>query len=76
VDVGNISYETCIRAKSHRVPYGSSLNKCSEPVVSINEFKWFLLFVDECTRMIWVYLLKKKDEVPKLIKKNFNLIKK
>jgi hypothetical protein len=76
VDVGNISYETCIRAESHRVPYSSSLNKCSEPVVSINEFNWFLLFVDECTRMIWVYLLKKKDEVPKLIKKNFNLIKK
>ena len=25
-------------------------------------YRWFVLFVDNCTRMTWLYLLKSKDE--------------
>ncbi|RVW24902.1 Retrovirus-related Pol polyprotein from transposon TNT 1-94 [Vitis vinifera] len=33
------------------------------PITTVNGFKWFVLFVDDCTRMTWLYLLKHKDEV-------------
>jgi len=33
------------------------------PIHTIAGFKWFVFFVDDCTRMTWLYLLKHKDEV-------------
>ncbi|KAL6320551.1 hypothetical protein AAG906_007630 [Vitis piasezkii] len=33
------------------------------PITTVNDFKWFVLFVDDCTCMTWLYLLKHKDEV-------------
>jgi transposase InsO family protein len=87
LDASSLVCETCIKAKSHRVPYQSSQNKCLEPfdlvhadvwgpspVASINGYKWFILFVDDCTRMTWVYLLKGKDEVSVVVKDFFNLV--
>ena len=61
--------DPCERAKSHRISYSPSLNKSSEPfevihsdvwgpvkVPSISRARYFVTFIDECTRMTWVSL--------------------
>lgn len=66
-------------AKSHRVSYPVSLNKCNTPFALIHSdvwgpspvptfagHCWFVIFVDDCTRMTWLYQLKSKDEVFKV----------
>ncbi|RVW89802.1 Retrovirus-related Pol polyprotein from transposon TNT 1-94 [Vitis vinifera] len=73
--------ETCILAKSHRASFPLHLNKKDtpfalihsdvwgpSPITTVNGFKWFVLFVDDCTRMTWLYLLKHKDEVLRVFK--------
>jgi len=72
----DIKCETCILAKSHRVTYPLSMNKSDIPFALIHSdvwgpspkstmsgFCWFVIFVDDCTRMTWIYLLKHKKEV-------------
>lgn len=68
--------DTCIKAKSQRVSYSVSLNKTNTPFALIHSdvwgpspiptssgHRWFVIFVDDCTRMTWLYQLKTKDEV-------------
>ncbi|XP_068639297.1 uncharacterized protein [Aristolochia californica] len=68
--------ETCELAKSHRITYLLSFNKSSEPfevihsdvwgpakVPSIFRVRYFVTFINECTRMTWVSLLIKKSDV-------------
>ena len=65
--------ESCIQAKSHWVPYSISLNKCDTsflivhsdvwgpaPITISSSVCWFVTFVDDCTRMTWLYVLKNK----------------
>ena len=33
------------------------------PKIASTGHRWFVIFVDDCTRMTWIYLLKTKDEV-------------
>jgi transposase InsO family protein len=33
------------------------------PITTASGHRWFVIFVDDCTRMTWLYLLKHKDEV-------------
>ena len=60
-------------SKSHRITYLPSLNKSSEPFVviysdvwgpvkisTISKARYFVTFIDECTRMTWMSLLHKK----------------
>ena len=69
-------YEPCILAKSHRASYHMSKHKSMipfalvhsdvwgpSPVITSSGHRWFVIFVDDCTRMTWLYLLKHKDEV-------------
>ncbi|PRQ17544.1 putative RNA-directed DNA polymerase [Rosa chinensis] len=69
--------ETCVLAKSHRATYPPSFSNKSvipfelihsdvwgpsrEPTVS--GMRYFVLFIDDCTRLSWVALLRTKDEV-------------
>ncbi|CAL8164315.1 unnamed protein product [Prunus armeniaca] len=68
--------DTCILAKSHRVLYLLSTNKYTTPFMLIHSYvwgpslitapsgvRWFVTFIDDCTRMTWLYLLKNKNEV-------------
>uniref|UniRef100_A0A2N9FXX4 Integrase catalytic domain-containing protein n=1 Tax=Fagus sylvatica TaxID=28930 RepID=A0A2N9FXX4_FAGSY len=68
--------DTCIKAKSQRVSYPVSLNKTDipfalihsdvwgpSPIITSSGHRWFVIFVDDCTRMTWLYQLKTKDEV-------------
>jgi transposase InsO family protein len=72
----DLKCETCILAKSHRATYPLSMNKSMvpfalihsdvwgpSPISTISSFRWFVIFVDDCTRMTWLYLLKHKNEV-------------
>ena len=69
--------ETCIQAKSHRASFPLSLNKNNNSPFSLihsdvwgpaphsdgSRIKWFVTFIDDCTRMTWLYLMKYKNEV-------------
>ena len=35
--------------------------------VTINRFRWFVTFIDDCTRLTWVFLMKNKSDVPLLL---------
>jgi hypothetical protein len=34
-----------------------------EPVTIIAGFRWFVIFIEECTRVTWVYVLKYKNDI-------------
>ena len=63
-------------AKSHRISYPENLNKNVVHFSLIHSdvwgpslvttslgYRWFVIFVDDCTRMTWLYQMKTKDEV-------------
>ena len=65
----------CELAKSKKISYIPSSNKTVVPFMVIHSDIWgpakvaipngaryFITFIDECTRMIWISLLKSKDE--------------
>lgn len=67
--------DTCILAKIHCVPFPISPNKCDipfvlihydvqgpSPIITVSSIRWFVTFVNDCTGMTWLYLLKHKDE--------------
>ena len=68
--------DICELMKSHRISYLPSLNKSVEPfavihsdvwgpakVSSFSNARYFVTFIDECTRMTWISLLRNKSEV-------------
>lgn len=63
-------------AKSHRISYLPSFNKSTTPFRTIHSHVWgptqlptlfgaryFVTFIDKCTRMIWISLLRSKGDV-------------
>ncbi|KAK3006499.1 hypothetical protein RJ639_017038 [Escallonia herrerae] len=75
-DVSSFQCEVCELAKSHRVSFPLALNKSPDPfmiihsdvwgpskVNSLGGSRWFVTFIDDCTRMTWVQLMKYKSEV-------------
>ena len=72
--------ETCIQAKSHHALFLLVLNKKNTTPFSLihsdvwgpashsdgSEVKWFVTFIDDYTRMTWLYLMKHKNEVFKI----------
>ncbi|KAK2996779.1 hypothetical protein RJ639_025625 [Escallonia herrerae] len=72
-DVSSFQCEVCELAKSHRVSFPLALNKSPDPfmiihsdvwgpskVNSLGGSCWFVTFIDECTRLTWVQLMKSK----------------
>ena len=68
--------DTCELAKSHRQTFKPNNTRVDSPfylihsdvwgpapVIGGQNFRYFLLFVDDCTRMTWFYFLKTKSEV-------------
>jgi hypothetical protein len=45
------------------------------PVTSMSGYRWFILFTNDCTRMTWIYLLKIKDEVSKILCNFYKMIR-
>ncbi|CAL8996548.1 unnamed protein product, partial [Prunus brigantina] len=76
LDVSSFKCDICELAKSHRVPFPLSSNKSLVPFSLVHSdvwgpakittpggARWFVTFIDDCTRMTWVSLLKTKGEV-------------
>ena len=76
LDISIFRCDVCELAKSHRVSFPSNLNKSSVPFMIVHSdvwgpspnptlggSRWFVTFIDDCTRMTWVYLMKSKGEV-------------
>ncbi|KAJ0476142.1 putative RNA-directed DNA polymerase [Helianthus annuus] len=72
----SLNRETCVLAKSHRHTYKLNNTRVGLPFSLIHSdvwgpaeinggqnFRFFVLFVDDCTRMTWCYFLKQKSEV-------------
>jgi len=68
--------EACADGKNHRVKFPSHDKISSEPLQlihsdvcgkmnskSLGGGEYFLTFIDDCTRYVWVYILKRKEEV-------------
>lgn len=68
--------EICVLAKSHRHSYKSNNTRVDStfalvhsdvwgplPVVGGQGFKYFLLYIDDCTRMTWACFMKQKNDV-------------
>uniref|UniRef100_A0A803LV14 Integrase catalytic domain-containing protein n=1 Tax=Chenopodium quinoa TaxID=63459 RepID=A0A803LV14_CHEQI len=87
IDV-TLDCESCALAKSHKHTYSPSLTHAIKPFMlihsdvwgpapefAIHNFSYFVLFVDDCTRMSWVYFLKHKSEVFDVFVKYYNMIR-
>lgn len=75
--VSSLECESCQFAKSQRISLGPRVNKRVEsafklvhsdiwgpcPVVSNFGFKYFVTFVDDFSRMTWIYFMKNRSEV-------------
>ncbi|KAL4033294.1 hypothetical protein IC575_006381 [Cucumis melo] len=76
IDVSLLSCDVCIRAKQHRVSFPSQPYKPTQPftlihsdvwgpskVITSSEKQWFITFIDDHTRLTWIYLITDKSEV-------------
>jgi transposase InsO family protein len=75
-NISDFKCETCVMAKSHRVSFPLNNNRVDAPFSIIHSdvwgpapfptnkgMRWFVTFVDDCTRMTWLYFLKHKSDV-------------
>jgi GAG-pre-integrase domain len=73
-------------AKSHRLPFSSSLTLASKPVevihcdiwgpspiISNNRYRYYVLFTDQFSKSSWIYFCSRKSEAPSLFS-NFKLL--
>ena len=85
-DISGFRCDICELAKSHRASFPLILNKSLFPfmvihydvwgpskVPTLSGSRWFVTFIDDCTRMTWLCLMKTKDEV-NLLFQNFHKI--
>ena len=69
-------YRHCLSGKMCQLPFKDSVFKSSRPlelvhsdvwgpapVISVNDYKYYLVFVDDFTKFTWLYLLKFKSDV-------------
>ena len=85
--IKNLVCDVCERAKHRRSSYASNTSDRRQipfqiihynlwgpaPSTDIHGFKWFLILLDDFSRLSWIYLLKNKSEVTIKIK-NFTQI--
>ena len=82
-----LNCEACVLAKSHKQSYFPSMSRSNKPFDLIHSDVWgpapifhthglsyFITFVDDCTRMCWVYFLKHKTEVFDTFVKFYNML--
>nr|KYP63246.1 Retrovirus-related Pol polyprotein from transposon TNT 1-94 [Cajanus cajan] len=88
LDVESLHCEVCELAKHKRVPFPVSNNMSTFPfylihtdvwgpsiVPNVSGARWFLTFIDDCTRVTWVFLLKQKSEVSYVVQRFFSMVK-
>ncbi|PKU84201.1 Retrovirus-related Pol polyprotein from transposon TNT 1-94 [Dendrobium catenatum] len=75
VSTHKFNCDSCSRAKMHRLPFASNISRTTacfqilhtdlwgpSPVDSCQDFRYYMLFVDDFTRYSWIFLLKRKSE--------------
>nr|KYP54945.1 Retrovirus-related Pol polyprotein from transposon TNT 1-94 [Cajanus cajan] len=80
--------EACELAKHKRVPFPISNKLSTSPfylvhtdvwgpsnIPNISGAKWFITFIDDCTRVMWLFLLKHKSEVSSVFLRFVSMIK-
>ena len=85
--ISELKCETCVLAKSDRANYPLSFNKSTVLFTlihtdvwgpslkpSMHGYRWYVIFVDDYTRMTWLYLLKHKDEVFNIFQSFYTMI--
>lgn len=68
--------QSCQLGKSHKLPFSSSHVSCNRPfdlmysdvwgpspLFSINGSRYFILFIDDSTKFVWIYFLSTKSQV-------------
>ena len=88
VYVESFHCDVCQFAKSHRATYSPSDTRSVEPfdlvhsdvwgpssISNISGAKWFVTFIDDCTRVTWVFLMKDKSEVFQLFVNFFHMVR-
>ena len=67
--------DSCQRAKSHQLPYGVSTSVSTVPFelvfsdvwgpapTSVGRHEYYVSFIDDFSKYVWIYLLKKKSDV-------------
>ncbi|RVW35673.1 Retrovirus-related Pol polyprotein from transposon TNT 1-94 [Vitis vinifera] len=85
-DISGFRCDICELAKSHRASFPLILNKSlsfmvihsdvwgPSKVPTLSGSRWFVTFIDDCTRMTWLCLMKTKDEVNLLFQKFHKMI--
>ncbi|KAL0556125.1 hypothetical protein IC582_004635 [Cucumis melo] len=87
IDVSSLSCDVCIRAKQHRVSFPSQPYKPTQPftlihsdvwgpskVTTSSRKMWFVTFIDDHTRLTWVYLITDKSEVSAIFQNFYHTI--
>ena len=87
LDISIFKCDVCELAKSHRASFPLILNKSLVPFMVIHSdvwgpskvptlggSHWFVTFIDDCTRMTWLCLMKSKSEVNWLFQRFYNTI--
>ncbi|RDX73155.1 hypothetical protein CR513_47279, partial [Mucuna pruriens] len=60
----NKAYEGCLLGKQHRLMELVYNDMCGPMTTSsLNNNRYFILFIDDFSRMTWVYFLKEKSKV-------------
>ncbi|KAL0553894.1 hypothetical protein IC582_007798 [Cucumis melo] len=88
LDVSSLSCDVCIRTKQHRVSFPSQPFKPTQlfnlihndvwgpsKVTTSSGKRWFITFIDDHTRLTWVYLITDKFEVPSIFQNFYHTIK-
>ena len=83
----SLNCESCVLAKSHKYSYAPSLTHSIKlfvlihydvwglaPTCNTHGFSYYVLFVDDCTQMSWVYFLKHKSEVFDVFVKLYHMV--
>jgi hypothetical protein len=86
-DISSFKCDVCELAKSHRVSFPLSLNRSLVPFIvihsdvwgpsnvpTLNGSRWFVTFIDDCTRVMWACLIKSKGEVNMLFQQFYRMI--
>ncbi|KAI5322143.1 hypothetical protein L3X38_031215 [Prunus dulcis] len=78
-DESSFKCETFILAKSRRTVFPLSDSKAAKPFDLVhfdvwgsarlisNGFRWFVIFIDDCTRLTWVFFLKNKHNIASIL---------
>ena len=86
-DVSSFKCDVCELAKSHRASFSLTLTKSPVPFMithsdvwgpskfaTLDGSCWLVTFIDDCTRMTWVCLMKSKSEVNLLFQKFHKMV--